>query len=210
MRDTISRTQKKVMRRRTVMALVVAGAVTTSAVVASGNGPADNSRAVDALHNSANVSGPHGEVKAWGLDPAQASPAFRTPSAAVAVVRDSGAACLVLSTEEDQCYTQANIAGGRGFSITNDCSVGSKRSMVIEGFTPNADAASVQVRYSDGSVPLKGAVVDEAYRIEGRTPSGGKAYPVALMYVSATGAALGSQEIVGGDDLCIRGQRAPS
>jgi hypothetical protein len=147
------------------------------------------------------VSGSHRWVRAFRIDPATATPAFVSEGSTVAIASNQDVACLLRADEADQCYYQSNIAAGRGFSIDNDCSVGSARRMVIAGFVPQG-ATQVEIAYSDGSVPFHAEVVRDAFRLVGRTPRAGEPYPVSVRSLEH-GTELTNQEIPGGDHLCM-------
>jgi hypothetical protein len=188
-------------RRAAFLALGLV-ALTGSAVAAvvTTSGP-NNEPALRAVQSLSSVSGPHALVRAFGIDPASATPAFKTSTGEVSIAEGRDVACLLQGANEDQCYLKANIAAGRGFSILADCSAGSSRAMAIQGFTP-ADVSEVRVVYSDGSVPLTGKVVRGAYLMTGTTPDEARPYPAELRYLDAGGADLSSEDIPAGDHLC--------
>jgi hypothetical protein len=188
---------------RPAMSLAVALAALTGTAVAaivttSGGTDEPASRA---MQNLSSVSGPHALVRAFGIDPASATPAFKTSTGEVSIVQARDVACLLQGANGDQCYLKTNIAAGRGFSILDDCSVGSAREMTIQGFAP-AGVSEVHVVYSDGSVPLTGKVVRGAYLMTSTTPEEGRPYPAGLRYLDARGADLSSEDIPAGDHLC--------
>jgi hypothetical protein len=195
--------------RRGALAIVAFVALSGSAIaavvaVSTGGGDAPG---LQAVRNLSSVSGAHPTVKAWGIDPSSARPAFTSPLGPVSVAENNVAACLVISDGQDRCFSKINIDAGRGFSIANDCSAGSARTMTIDGFLPAA-ATQVEVAYSDGSSPLRTEAVSGAYVLTGRTPAKGQPYPVALRYLANNGSTIRSAAIPDGDDLCLT--RAPA
>jgi hypothetical protein len=180
-------------------AMVVLGGTAVAVVVGADS---DNTVAQDAGKNSASATGAHRVVQAWGVDPASAKPAFERRGQTVSIAQSAKAACLLRQDENDHCYTKASIPSGLGFSVTNDCSKGSDRSMLVRGFAPEG-TATVEVVTSDGGVPLKAEVVDGAFFLLGTTPEKGAPYPEAIRYLDAEGTPVRSQPIRGGDDLCL-------
>lgn len=185
-------------------ALVAIGivALTGSAVAAVISTSGDDNPGQRALKKLPSVSGTHPWVRAFGIDPSSATPAFQSSIGAVSIAENQDVACLLRGTREDQCYLKSNIAGGLGFSIQNDCSVGSARQMIIQGFAPPG-VAEVRVAYSDGSTPLSTTVVHGAYLVVGRTPDQGAAYPTRLRYLDAAGTDVATHEIPDGSHLCM-------
>jgi hypothetical protein len=185
----------------TIGVLVLAGSAVAAVISTSDDNPA-----VRAIKNAPSVSGPHRLVQSFGIDPSSASSPFKTALGETSIAENQEVACLLRGTNEDQCYVKSNIAAGRGFSIQVDCSVGSDRRMIIEGFVPGG-AAAVQVAYSDGSTPMNAKAAHGAYVMVGRTPDEGAAYPTRLNYLDAAGNSVAVQEIVGGSDLCMSKRR---
>jgi hypothetical protein len=175
--------------------------VSGSALAAMMSGGSDNTVGVRAVQNLPSITGHHRLVKAFGIDPASARVAFDSLVGPVSIAQSADAACLLRGTDEDQCYLMANIAGGRGFSIENDCSTGSSRRMIIQGFAPPG-TTHVEVSYSDGTTPLSAEVTRGAYLVIGRTPVQGEPYPTELRYEGAGGARVGAPQIPDGDHLC--------
>ncbi len=162
----------------------------------------DNTVAQDAAKNYAATRGAHRVVQSWGVDPATAKPALESGGQTVSVAQSAKAACLLREDENDHCYSKTSIATGLGFSVTNDCSTGGDRAMLVRGFGPGG-AAAVEVVYSDGSVPLKADLVDGAFFLSGTTPTKGEPYPEAIRFLDAGGTPTRSQAIRGGNDLCL-------
>jgi hypothetical protein len=181
--------------------LVLAGSA-VAAVIST----RDDNPAMRAIKNAPSVSGPHRWVRSFGIDPSSASRPFKTALGETSIAENQEVACLLRGTNEDQCYVKSNIAAGRGFSIQVDCSVGSDRRMIIQGFVP-IDAAEVQVAYSDGSTPMSAKAAHGAYVMVGQTPDEGAAYPTRLNYLDAAGKSVGIQEIAGGSNLCMSTSR---
>lgn len=197
-------------RSRRGVAIVVAFTALSgsaiAAVVATSPG-GDEGPAINAIRKLQSVSGAHPMVQAWGLDPNAAKPAFDSGLGLVSIVQNDAAACLVISNGQDLCYSAAAISTGLAFSIHNDCSVGSDRSMTIEGFVPPG-ASRVAVTYSNGSAPLHSEAVNGGYILSGSTPPKGKPYPTSLRYLNGNGVQVSAREIPDGDDLCLT--RAPA
>lgn len=184
-----------------VLALAIgAGAVAAPAVLSSTNG--DNTVAVQAVQRASDYPGPHGEVKAFGVDPGTAKPAFNSALGAVAVAQNDKASCI-MRPMSDRCFIAGNVAAGRGFAITNDCSVGSSRAMVVEGFAPSKSSVSRLV-YSDGAT-LDSDVHGGAFLLTTTTPDSGAPYPTEVRFLDADGVVLHAQTIPDGDHLCSPG-----
>lgn len=188
--------------RAALLGLVVVLLVGVVLVAAGVGADAGNTVAQDAAENASQVRGPHGAVRAWGVDPASARPVLRSEGGAVSVAEGDKAACLLRDDENDHCYPKAQIVTGLGFSITNDCSSGGDRAMIVRGFGPKG-AAAVAVVYSDGSVPLEAGLVESAFFFTAITPAKGEPYPVTVRYLDAGGQELRSLPIKGGDNLCL-------
>jgi hypothetical protein len=188
-----------------VAALVVSG----SAVAATTQLSNDRGmKAIDRLPALVREDRDHPFVRAFGLDPATARPALVAASGVrVASVRDAGAACLMVSDGDDQCYLAANIAGGRGYSIGNDCSAGSGYPMRVLGVAPYG-TAKVVIDYSSGP-PLAATPRQNAFLIETTTPRGADPYPVAISYLGAAGQLIASDPVRDGQDLCLRPGKTP-
>ena len=192
-------------RRTVVVAFLAAAAVSTAsvaAVYASGVDPGSNDAGIAAVQKLASVTGPHALLKAFGIDPSAATPAFTQGPDEVSVAHNGQTDCLVVEGGQDSCYPAANVATGRGFSVTTDCSAGSSRSMTIAGFAPAA-TQRVAVRYSDGSIGLGVAVTDGAFLLNGTTPSPGAPYPASIEYSTLAGASVGTTAVPGGQALCL-------
>jgi hypothetical protein len=162
----------------------------------------NNTVAQDAAKSYASTRGTHRVVQAWGVDPATAKPALESGGQTISVAQSTKAACLLREDENDHCYSRTSIATGLGFSVTNDCSAGGERTMLVRGFGPD-DTAAVEVVYSDGSVPFKADLVDGAFFLSGTTPTKGAPYPATIRFLDANGKPTRSQVIRGGDDLCL-------
>jgi hypothetical protein len=144
----------------------------------------------------------HPYVRAFGLDPSAARYALSTQAGvAIALTRNTSAACILADDGDDQCFEATHIRSGRGYVIRNNCS-GSKGSMRIMGVVPEG-AASVRVRYSSGP-GLSARVHEGIFVIEDTTPDAGAAYPTKIEFVSDAGDMVAADEIPGGDDLCMR------
>jgi hypothetical protein len=183
-----------------VVSGVLAGSAVAVAVVVGAD--SDNTVAQDAAKSSATTQGAHRVVRSWGVDPASAKPALDSGGRSISVAESTKAACLLREDENDHCYSKSSIATGLGFSITNDCSAGSDRAMLIRGFAP-AGAASVEIAYSDGTVPLKAELADGAFFLTATTPGKGEPYPATIRYLDEGGKDAQSQPIRGGADLCL-------
>jgi hypothetical protein len=191
-------------RRRGLVGLVVLVALVGSAfgVAAVFGSDSDNSVAQDAAKNYAATQGAHRVVRAFGVDPAAAKPALESAGQTVSVAESDKVACLLREDGNDYCFSKANIATGLGFTITNDCSAGGDRSMLVRGFAPEG-AASVAVAYSDGTTPLKADLARGAYFLTATTPAKGEPYPSEIRYLSSGGKTVRSEPIRDGDNLCL-------
>jgi hypothetical protein len=184
-------------------ALVASAAVGGSAIVVGSviGADSDNTVAQDAAKSYDATRGPHRMVQAWGVDPASAKPALQSDGMSVSIAQSAKAACLLREDENDHCYSKASIASGLGFSITNDCSAGGDRAMLVRGFAPPG-ATSVALVYSDGSEPLKGELASGAFFLSGTTPAKGEPYPVTIRFTGG-GTPAKVEAIQGGADLCV-------
>jgi hypothetical protein len=191
-------------RRRVLVGLVALVVLAGSAIaVAVGVGSdSDNTVAQDAATNYAATRGTHRVVQSWGVDPATAKPALESAGQTVSVAESDKAACLLREDENDHCYSKTSIATGLGFSVTNDCSAGGDRAMLVRGFAPEG-ATSVEVAYSDGTTPLKAELVNGAFFLASTTPTKGEPYPSEIRYLNSGGKTVRSGPIRGGDNLCL-------
>lgn len=145
----------------------------------------------------------HRIVRANGLDPAAASPAFTTAGGLrIAVLGDERATCVLVSDGNDQCFRASAITLGLGFSIASDCATGGAGVMRVVGVAPPG-SARVSVAYSSGR-GLASPVSGGAFVIEARTPVEGRPHPVAVRYLDGQGSAVATAPIRQGDNPCLR------
>lgn len=131
----------------------------------------------------------YAQTRANGLSLAHLRTVFVTQEGRIAgVVRGHGVTCLVYSTGEDRCATQAQIAQGQVLNVRNDCSKLGHRSMTIVGLVPGA-VRSVSVAYSNRTA-LIARVTDSAFNVEATTPMPGKPHPVVVLWRGAKGKPL--------------------
>jgi hypothetical protein len=143
-------------------------------------------------------------VRAFGLNPAAARPAFTAADGSpVSVVGDPQVSCMLIGDHpgDDHCSLSSAIAEGDGFFIGNDCSAGGPQTMRIGGFAP-ASTATVDIVYTSGP-GLTSRVADGAYLIQSTNPAPGGPYPTRIDYLDPAGATLASSPIQSGDDLCM-------
>jgi hypothetical protein len=195
-------------RRRRLLLALAGAVVVAGAAIAAATQLATNDRGIEAMQRLPTIAREHRDhpiVRAFGLDPGQATVALTTPGGlTVAKVGDAGEVCLLVSDGEDQCYATTNVTAGRGYSIDNDCSRGSGYPMRIMGVTPH-DAARVKVRYSAGP-GLDAKVINDTFLIDTTTPGSRDPYPLEIQYLDNKGTTLASTPIPGGDDLCLHRQ----
>jgi hypothetical protein len=187
------------------VAVLVATAAVAGLLVAVASvvgAASDNTVAQDAAKNYDATRGPHRIVEAWGVDPASARPAFAVGGVSVSIAENAKAACLLREDGNDHCYSKTSIATGLGFSITNDCSAGGQHAMLVRGFAPEG-ATSVELVYSDGTVPLKAELEGSAFFLAATTPAKGDPYPLTIRYLDESGQQAKAEPIRGGADLCI-------
>lgn len=190
-------------RRRVLLGVLVAALLVGTVLVAVVAGSDDdNTVAQNAAKSSATVRGSHRVLRAWGVDLSAARPALQSNGASISVAENDSAACLVRQDENDRCYSKSTIATGLGYSISNDCSAGGDRAMLVRGFGPKG-AAAVEIVYSDNNVPLRADLADGAFYFATTTPKKGEPYPVAVRYLNADGAQMRSQPIADGNNLCL-------
>lgn len=148
-------------------------------------------------------SSDHRWVRANGPDPAKAKLAFVTPAGLeVYTVADAQATCIMVSDGDEQCYRAINIPAGHGFSIGNECSVGSDRHMRIDGAAPRG-SRRVHIQYSSGPGHTAD-VIRGVFVIDTTTPTQGDPYPVAFEALDADGATI-VRTAIHGRNLCMDG-----
>lgn len=189
--------------RRSSLLLIGALVVGGTAFAATTQLIGDRNESLRVLERLATVPGSsdHHWVRANGLDPADAKLAFVTPAGLeVYAVADAQATCIMVSDGGEQCYRATNIRSGLGFSIGNDCSVGSDRHMRIDGAAP-AGSQRVHLQYSSGPGHTT-AVIRGIFVIDTTTPRPGEPHPVALKAIDADGATIATSA-VHGRNLCM-------
>jgi hypothetical protein len=145
---------------------------------------------------------PNPTVRAEGLDPGSATLAFTSPvGVEVRVVSNATVSCIMLSPGGENCAGAAAVAAQGNLVIQSECGPQGKTGMMMFGLAPS-NATAVRVPYTSGP-GLNGGVTDGAFLIESVNPDRGGPFPTKIQYLNAEGRVLVSQDIAGGEDLCM-------
>lgn len=151
-------------------------------------------------------AGPGRFAKAYGLDIAQATPAFTLRNGAqVSVVENRTAKCMLTRRNGglgETCDTRAGVAQGQAISVTDECGTAGSNLMEIVGLAPEGVAA-VRLDASDGSSQPT-SVRDGAFKFDGTNPAANSPYPTGVTWIASDGSQAGHAPLpVDGSRFCL-------
>lgn len=200
---TMPKTKKRVAISLATLAVVGGGLGLYTAISA---GEASSPTPVEQLR--AQPAGPGRFAKAYGLNVAEAVPAFTLGNGAtVSVVQSATAKCMLTDRNghlAETCDTRAAIDGGQAISVTDECGTAGQNAMEITGLAPDG-AATVRLDVSDGSSVTTG-VTRGVFKFDGTNPGPSAPYPTSVTWIAGAGYATGGAALpVEGNHFCISG-----
>ena len=149
--------------------------------------------------------GPGRFAKAYGLNVAQATPAFTLRNGATVDVAESASAKCMLTRRDgvaETCDTRVAIDSGQAISVTDECGTAGKNIMEITGLAPDG-VAGVRLHASDASSQIT-SVTHGAFKFDGTNPAANAPYPTGVTWIASDGAQSGQAPLpVEGDHFCI-------
>jgi hypothetical protein len=156
----------------------------------------------------AEPAGPGRFAKAYGLNIADATPAFTLANGAtVSVVESATAKCMLTHRDghvAETCGRRTAIDAGQAISVTDECGTVGQNAMEITGLAPDG-VATVRLNVSDGSSETT-PVTHAAFKFDGSNPAANAPYPTGVTWIARDGSQTGKAPLpVEGDRFCVVG-----
>lgn len=150
--------------------------------------------------------GPGRFARAYGLNIAEATPAFTLANGAtVSVVESANAKCMLTRHDGglgETCDTRVAIDDGQAISVTDECGTTGGNLMEITGLAPDG-VATVRLDVSDGSSQTA-VVTHGAFKFDGTNPAANAPYPAGVAWITNGGGDAGKAPLpVDGNRFCL-------